>query len=145
MAGGGNRGPSRPGRGPAERQNPVPIRRSLPEINPLEIMHLLGRIAFPFGPESSSLSLRRAWGPTPRKEHTMTVNEMIERLQEAADDGFGECEVRLAFQPNWPLQYTVAGIATPDDESRAQGEPDEEPDDAASVVYLVGWWAGPLP
>lgn len=67
----------------------------------------------------------------------MTVNEMIERLQEAADDGFGECEVRLAFQPSWPLQFTVAGIATPDDESRAQGEPDEEPNDAASVVYLV--------
>ncbi len=67
----------------------------------------------------------------------MTVNEMIERLREAADDGFGECEVRLAFQPNWPLQYRVGGIATPDDESRAQGEPDEEPDDASSVVYLV--------
>jgi hypothetical protein len=28
----------------------------------------------------------------------MTVNEMLERLQEAADNGFGECEVRLAFQ-----------------------------------------------
>ena len=67
----------------------------------------------------------------------MTVNEMIERLQEAAEGGFGECEVRLAFQPSWPLQLTVAGIATPDDESRAQGEPDEEPDDAASVVYVV--------
>lgn len=67
----------------------------------------------------------------------MTVNEMIDRLQEAVDDGFGECEVRLAFQPNWPLQYDIAGIATPDGESRAQGEPDEEPDDAASVVYLV--------
>ena len=63
----------------------------------------------------------------------MTVNEMIERLQEAAEGGFGECEVRLAFQPSWPLQFTVAGIATPDDESRAHGEPDEEPDDAASV------------
>ena len=41
------------------------------------------------------------------------------------------------FKPSWPLQFTVAGIATPDDESRAQGEPDEEPDDAASVVYVV--------
>jgi len=67
----------------------------------------------------------------------MTVNKMIERLQEVADDGFGEYEVRLAFQPSWPLQFTVAGIAAPDDESRAMGEPDEEPDDAASVVYLV--------
>lgn len=67
----------------------------------------------------------------------MTVNEMIERLQDVAEDGFGECELRLAFQPNWPLQFTIAGITIPDDESRSMGEPDEEPDDAASVVYLV--------
>ena len=67
----------------------------------------------------------------------MTVNEMIERLHEVAEDGFGECEVRLAFQPNWPLQFTVGGIATPEDESRGMGEPDEEPDDAASVIYIV--------
>ena len=40
----------------------------------------------------------------------MTVNEMIERLQEVAGDGFGECEVRLAFQPSWPLQFEIGGI-----------------------------------
>ena len=67
----------------------------------------------------------------------MTVNEMIERLQEAADDGFGECEVRLAFQPSWPLQFQVGGVATPDDESRAADDPDEEPDDASRVVYIT--------
>jgi hypothetical protein len=67
----------------------------------------------------------------------MTVNEMVERLQEVAEDGFGECELRLAFQPNWALQFTVGGIAVPDDESRGAAEPDEEPDDAASVVYIV--------
>ena len=67
----------------------------------------------------------------------MTVNELRERLQDAADEGFGQCEVRLAFQPNWPLQMMVAGIATPDDASRAMGEPDEEPDDAGSVVYIT--------
>jgi len=67
----------------------------------------------------------------------MTVNEMIERLQKVAGDGFGECEVRLAFQPSWPLQFTIGGIAVPDDESRGHGEADEEPDDAASVVYLA--------
>lgn len=67
----------------------------------------------------------------------MTVNEMIERLQEVAEDGFGECELRLAFQPNWPLQFRIGGIAVPADESRGMGEPDEEPDDADSVVYIV--------
>ena len=67
----------------------------------------------------------------------MTLNELIERLQEAAEDGFGESEVRLAFQPKWPLQFEIGGVATPDDESRGGGEPDEEPDDASKVVYIV--------
>ncbi len=67
----------------------------------------------------------------------MTVNEMIERLQEAADEGFGDCEVRLAFQPSWPLQFEIGGIATPDDESREMGEPDEESNEASSVVYIT--------
>jgi hypothetical protein len=67
----------------------------------------------------------------------MTVNETIERLQEVAEDGFGECELRLAFQPKWPLQFTIGGIAVPDDASRGTGEPDEEQDDRASVVYVV--------
>ena len=67
----------------------------------------------------------------------MTLNELIERLQEAAEDGFGESEVRLAFQPRWPLQFEVAGVSTPNDASRSKGEPDEEPDDVASVIYIV--------
>ena len=67
----------------------------------------------------------------------MTVDEMIERLQEAADDGFGACELRLAFQPSWPLQFEVGGIATPDVESRATDEPDEEPKETTPVVYIT--------
>ena len=63
--------------------------------------HLQCRIPFPFDPESSSLCLRRAWALRIGREGLMTVNEMIERLQEVAEDGFGECELRLAFQPRW--------------------------------------------
>ena len=58
----------------------------------------------------------------------MTVNELVERLQEVADDGLGECEVRLATQPSWPLQYSVGGIATPDDTVEVPETP---------VIYLV--------
>lgn len=72
-----------------------------------------------------------------RKEELITVNEMIERLEVVAGDGFGECELRLAFQPKWALQFTIGGIAVPDDESRGMGLLDEDPDDAASVVYIV--------
>ena len=57
----------------------------------------------------------------------MTVNEMIERLQEAAEGGFGDCEVRLAFQPSWPLQFEVGGISVPD----------EQPDEGDPVIYVV--------
>lgn len=62
----------------------------------------------------------------------MTVNEMIERLQEVAESGSGDCELRLAFQPSWPLQFTIGGIAEPEDPSR-----DVESVDAASVIYIV--------
>ena len=57
----------------------------------------------------------------------MTVNEMIERLQELADGGMGDSELRLATQPNWPLQSHVGGIAAQEPE-----EDDTEP----GVVYI---------
>jgi hypothetical protein len=67
----------------------------------------------------------------------MTVNKMIECLQQAAESGYGDCEVRLAFQPHWPLQFTVAGITTPDDEADSR-EPDEDGDDELQqAVYIV--------
>lgn len=59
----------------------------------------------------------------------MTVNELIERLQDIAAAGLGEVEVRLAFQPNWPLQFRIGGIALPEDAA------DETPE--TPVVYLV--------
>lgn len=67
----------------------------------------------------------------------MTGNEMIARLQDVAEDGLGECDLRLAFQPKWALQYTISGIAVPDNKSRGLAKPDEEPDVADSVVYIV--------
>jgi hypothetical protein len=59
----------------------------------------------------------------------MTVNEMIERLQEVAEEGMGEFELRLAFQPGWPLQFEVGGLATPEETRDEDGRPE--------VVYLV--------
>jgi hypothetical protein len=62
----------------------------------------------------------------------LTVNELIERLQEVAEGGSGDRELRLAFQPSWPLQFTIGGVAEPEDAS-----PDEDQVDAASVIYIV--------
>jgi hypothetical protein len=58
----------------------------------------------------------------------MTVNAMIEQLQAIADDGFGDRELRLAFQPNWPLQFTIDGIAVPDADSLPEAELDADDD-----------------
>ena len=55
----------------------------------------------------------------------MTVNELIERLEEGAQDGFGESEIRLAIQPSWALQFEIAGVAVPSAEN------------AGPVVYLT--------
>lgn len=47
----------------------------------------------------------------------MTVRELTEMLSEHDDD----TEVRLAFQPSWPLQYHAGGVAA---------------DDETNVVYI---------
>jgi hypothetical protein len=59
----------------------------------------------------------------------MTVQMLIELLAECEPD----TEVRLAYQPNWPLQAAVAGIATTDDLGT---QPDDVPP-IGEVVWLV--------
>lgn len=66
----------------------------------------------------------------------MTVNELIEQLQEIAEDGYGETDVRLAFQPNWPLQFEVGRVTAPDE--AGEGHPDEESaEEPVPVVYIA--------
>lgn len=40
----------------------------------------------------------------------MTLDELIERLGEARDDLGGQAEVRVAYQPSWPLRGTIASV-----------------------------------
>jgi len=61
----------------------------------------------------------------------MTLDDLIERLTELQDDGYGDCRVRLAFQPSWPLALEIGRI-TP---LRAEADEDEDDDD----------YDGPLP
>lgn len=44
----------------------------------------------------------------------MTIDEMIAALEEAREDLGGEAQVRVAYQPNWPLRGTVARVTVPD-------------------------------
>lgn len=74
----------------------------------------------------------------------LTVSALIERLSECDP----EAEVRLATQPNWPLQYHLAGVATSEDiamDSRCEAHEFYNCEDCAesrlggqgAVVYLV--------
>jgi len=47
----------------------------------------------------------------------MNIDEMIQQLEEARDDLGGDAEVRIAYQPNWPLRGTVAAVTVPQDDS----------------------------
>jgi len=74
----------------------------------------------------------------------MTVSEMIQRLERIRDEE-GDLEVRMTYQPNYPLQSHIRGIATSSEIADAKFE-DEEPgsvpedayqDEIEPVCYIV--------
>lgn len=73
----------------------------------------------------------------------MTVNELIERLEEIrgeADEN-GEAEVRLLTQPAWPFEWTIAGVCTGQDindvmEPDELDEPNYDDDDASDETTV---------
>ena len=68
----------------------------------------------------------------------MTIDELIERLEEYRDALGGDTEVRLMTQQNWPFENGIAGLASgaeindPDD-----ADSDDEDVDEDRVVYIV--------
>lgn len=69
----------------------------------------------------------------------MTIDELIERLEEYRDDLGGDAEVRLMTQQNWPFENAIAGLASLK-EIRDADDPEDEGDDegaAELVVYIV--------
>ena len=69
----------------------------------------------------------------------MTINEMIERLEEYRDTIGGDAEVRLMTQSNWPFENDIFGLASGEEINDAAD--DEEPNDdgdvdADQVVYI---------
>jgi hypothetical protein len=66
----------------------------------------------------------------------MTLNELIERLEEYRDELGGDCEVRLMTQQNWPFENAITGLAS----GAEINESDEDDDDCVeddAVVYIV--------
>lgn len=66
----------------------------------------------------------------------MTINDLIERLEEYRDEMGGDCEVRLMTQQNWPFENAIAGLA-----SGTEINDSDDDDDACveedAVLYIV--------
>lgn len=70
----------------------------------------------------------------------MTIDELIERLEEYRDALGGGVEVRLMTQQNWPFENEIAGLASGEEINDA-GEDDDPNDDEDvdedQVVFIV--------
>ncbi|HSG71772.1 MAG TPA: hypothetical protein VLA12_15225 [Planctomycetaceae bacterium] len=69
----------------------------------------------------------------------MTINELIERLEDYRDLLGGDAEVRLMTQENWPFENTIYGLASAEEINDA-GNADDPDDDGdtedADVVFI---------
>jgi hypothetical protein len=42
----------------------------------------------------------------------MTLEDLIEQLEDYRNELGGDCEVRLMCQPHWPFEHEIAGLAS---------------------------------
>ena len=64
----------------------------------------------------------------------MTLTQLISAAEQAQEE-FGDIEVRLAHQPNWPMELSVGGALAVEDEEGAEfGDPSQEHD---PVFYIM--------
>lgn len=66
----------------------------------------------------------------------MTLNELIERLEEYRDLHGDDCEVRLMTQQNWPFENTITGLVSGQEINETDDDDDSDAE-ADAVVYIV--------
>jgi hypothetical protein len=67
----------------------------------------------------------------------MTINELIERLEDYRETLGGDADVRLMTQSNWPFENDIAGLASDEEiNETAEGLDDDEDVDTDAVVYI---------
>lgn len=68
----------------------------------------------------------------------MNIREMIEKLEDLAEDFGDNAEIRLAQQPSWPLEYSIGEINAVDINELTEEEEDEgeEGDEPEYVVFI---------
>lgn len=70
----------------------------------------------------------------------MTIDQLIERLEEYRDLIGGDAEVRLMTQQQWPFENTIVGVCSGEEINDEADEDDPEDDgdvDADAVLYIV--------
>ena len=69
----------------------------------------------------------------------MTLNELIERLEEYRDLHGEDCEVRLMTQQNWPFENAITGLVSGAEINNTEDDEEGGDDDveADAVVYIV--------
>lgn len=66
----------------------------------------------------------------------MTIDQLIERLEEYRDVLGGDTEVRLMTQQNWPFENSIRGVCS-DEEMNEEEEEEEDDKEKENVVYIV--------
>ena len=66
----------------------------------------------------------------------MTINELIERLEDYRDEIGGDAEVRLMTQQNWPFENTIFGLASGEEINNDPDEQDDDDVEADQVLYI---------
>ncbi len=66
----------------------------------------------------------------------MTLDELIQRLEDYRDELGGETQVRLMTQQNWPFENETVGLAS-GAEINDCDDGDDEDVDADQVVFIV--------
>ena len=72
----------------------------------------------------------------------MTIDELMERLEEYREELGGDTEVRLMTQQNWPFENMVAGLASGAEINEREDGDDEDVDDDRVVFIVEGQQLG---
>lgn len=63
----------------------------------------------------------------------MTVEELKERLESLIEMGYGDKEVKMAYQPNYPIEEEITSVMG----FNGKRNPDDDEADREPVVYLI--------
>jgi hypothetical protein len=70
----------------------------------------------------------------------MTIDELIERLEEYRDALGGDAAMRMMTQQNWPFENEIVGLASEEEMNAAAEDDDADRDDDVAddrVVFIV--------